>query len=73
MPVMRHPEIQKGGTLSEMERLSINLPEKFDFTTEIQVQLKDLNFVDHVGNNSLISYVNEISIRFLTTKKIEIR
>jgi acyl-CoA thioester hydrolase len=56
-----------------MEKLSIDLPESFHFSTDIQVQMKDLNFVDHVGNDTYVSYLNEVMIRFLTSIGVPIR
>ena len=47
-----------------MERLTIVLPEKFIFTTEIPVMMNDINLGGHVGNDAFVRYVNETYFRF---------
>ena len=48
-----------------MTRLKLELPQKFDFTTEIQVYINNINFGGHLGNDSLLSLIHEARIRFL--------
>jgi len=48
-----------------MSQVSINLPEKFPFSTEIQVRFDDLNIANHAGNDRFIAYINEAYVRFL--------
>lgn len=48
-----------------MERLSITLPQEFNFTTDIQPQLRDINLTGHVANDVLVSYINETLHSFL--------
>jgi acyl-CoA thioester hydrolase len=55
-----------------MDRLSISLPEMFHFTTEIQPLTRDINKAGHVGNDILVSYINETLHRFLSANKISI-
>jgi acyl-CoA thioester hydrolase len=47
-----------------MARLHIDLPEKFLFETEFAVRVTDLNYGNHVGNDTILSYMHEIRIRF---------
>lgn len=47
-----------------MERLTIVLPEKFNFTTEFPVLIKDINSGNHVGNDAFVRYINEAFWRF---------
>lgn len=53
-----------------MDRLSITLPDVFDFSTEIQPLTRDINPAGHIGNDTLVSYLNETLHRFLRTKNI---
>ena len=47
-----------------MERLTIVLPEKFHFTTEMPVLINDINLGNHVGNDAFVRYINEAYWRF---------
>jgi acyl-CoA thioester hydrolase len=48
-----------------MERVKINLPDRFIFSTEIFVRVSDVNFAGHLGNDSMLSLIHEARIRFL--------
>ncbi len=48
-----------------MQRIKIDLPDKFIFSTEISVRVYDVNFAGHLGNDSILSMVHEARIRFL--------
>jgi acyl-CoA thioester hydrolase len=48
-----------------MERIKIDLPNKFLFSTEMFVRVSDVNFAGHLGNDSILSLVHEARIRFL--------
>lgn len=48
-----------------MARIKIELPDSFIFTTEITVRITDLNYANHLGNDSLLSIVHEARQRFL--------
>ena len=48
-----------------MEQLSIVLPQRFNFTTEIHVLINDVNLANHVGNEAFVRYINETNWRFL--------
>lgn len=47
-----------------MARLHINLPEKFLFNTEIAVRVSDLNYGGHVGNDTMLTLLQEARIQF---------
>jgi acyl-CoA thioester hydrolase len=47
-----------------MPRLAIDLPATFLFTTEIAVRATDLNYGGHVGNDTILSYMQEIRVQF---------
>lgn len=48
-----------------MSRIKIELPENFSFTTTIPVRITDLNYGNHVGNDSILSIMHEARMRFL--------
>ncbi len=48
-----------------MERIKINLPEQFNFSTQIRVRITDINYGGHVGNDSFLSIIHEARLRFL--------
>jgi len=48
-----------------MERIKIDLPEIFQFTTEVTVRVSDVNYGGHLGNDSILSLVHEARLRFL--------
>ncbi|HMN49086.1 MAG TPA: thioesterase family protein [Ignavibacteriaceae bacterium] len=48
-----------------MQRIKINLPDKFIFSTEISVRVYDVNFAGHLSNDSILSMVHEARIQFL--------
>ena len=47
-----------------MARLNINLPEKFLFSTDIAVRVSDLNYGGHVGNDTMLTLLQEARIQF---------
>lgn len=42
-----------------MARVAIELPERFEFRTELPVRVTDLNFAAHVGHDRLLSLTHE--------------
>ena len=48
-----------------MERIKINLPEHFNFSTNIKIRITDLNYGGHVGNDSFLSLIHEARQQFL--------
>ena len=48
-----------------MARLTLALPERFPFTTEIEVRITDLNYGRHLGNDAMLGLVHEARVRFL--------
>ncbi|UCD19159.1 MAG: thioesterase family protein [candidate division WOR-3 bacterium] len=48
-----------------MARMKLDFPKKFDFATDIQVQIANINYGGHLGNDSLLSLIHEARIRFL--------
>ena len=49
-----------------MPRIKIDLPEKFfDVEINIPVRITDINYGDHVGNDSLVGIIHEARMQFL--------
>ena len=48
-----------------MERIKLNIPEHFSFSTTIPVRITDLNYGGHVGNDAFLSLIHEARVRFL--------
>jgi len=48
-----------------MNRIKIDLPENFHFTTNITIRVTDLNYGGHVGNDSFLSLLHEARQQFL--------
>jgi 4-hydroxybenzoyl-CoA thioesterase len=51
-----------------MSRVQIELPQKFDFSTEFQVCIDDVYPGGHLRNYTLISILNEAHMRFMKDK-----
>lgn len=47
-----------------MARLQIDLPEVFLFRTELNVRVSDLNYGGHVGNDTMLTLLQEARVRF---------
>jgi len=48
-----------------MARIQIELPATFPFATEIPVRITDINYGNHLGNDSLLSLLHEARLQFL--------
>ena len=49
-----------------MPRVKIDLPEKFfDILIKIPIRITDINYGDHVGNDSLVAIIHEARMQFL--------
>ncbi len=48
-----------------MARIKIDLPEKFDFSTEIPLRISDINYGGHLGHDSVLSLTHEARVRLL--------
>ena len=54
-----------------MNRLKINLPEIFLFSTTILIRVTDLNYGAHVGNDTVLSIIQEARQQYLLSKGYE--
>jgi YbgC/YbaW family acyl-CoA thioester hydrolase len=48
-----------------MERIKINLPDQFNFSTNIKIRITDLNYGGHVCNDNFLSLIHEARQQFL--------
>jgi acyl-CoA thioester hydrolase len=48
-----------------MSRVKIELPEKFSFSTLIPIRITDLNYGNHVGNDTILSILHEARVQYL--------
>jgi len=54
-----------------MARVKIELPEKFSFETIIPIRITDLNYGNHVGNDTILSVLHEARVQYLKHCKLE--
>ncbi|MBL7857997.1 MAG: thioesterase family protein [Cyclobacteriaceae bacterium] len=47
-----------------MARIHLDLPEKFLFSTAIPVRVSDINYGGHVGNDSILTLMQEARVEF---------
>jgi YbgC/YbaW family acyl-CoA thioester hydrolase len=50
-----------------MARIQLILPRKFIFKTDITVRASDLNYGGHVGNDTMLTLIQEARVRFYHT------
>ncbi len=48
-----------------MPRIKLELPAKFHFKTKIRIRVSDINYGGHLGNDSLLSIIQEARVQFL--------
>ena len=48
-----------------MARIKLRMPENYQFSTTIDVRITDLNYGNHLANESLLSIIHEARVRFL--------
>ncbi len=48
-----------------MPRLKIALPDAFDFSTELEVRITDVNYGNHLANDAVLSLIHEARVRWL--------
>ena len=48
-----------------MARIKLELPEQFEFSTEIHIRISDINYGGHLGSDSMLSLIHEARLRFL--------
>ena len=48
-----------------MAKVQVELPEHFNFTTEIPIRISDINYGGHVGNDAILTLAHEARVQFL--------
>jgi len=48
-----------------MARVRLDLPDKFDFSSEIPLRVSDINYGGHLGHDSVLSLTHEARVRLL--------
>jgi acyl-CoA thioester hydrolase len=48
-----------------MARVVIDLPPHFPFSTELDVRIQHINRGNHVGNDAMITFLNEARLRYM--------
>ena len=51
-----------------MERVKVNLPTNFSFCYATKIRLSDLNYGNHVGNDTYLTLLQEARMAFLQSK-----
>lgn len=51
-----------------MARIKLMLPEKFNFSTFIDIRITDINYGGHLGNDSILGIIHEARIRLFADK-----
>jgi acyl-CoA thioester hydrolase len=51
-----------------MARIKLVIPEKFIFSTQIDIRITDLNYGGHLGNESVLGIIHEARVRLLADK-----
>lgn len=53
-----------------MSRIKIEMPEKFEFSTKIPVRITDINYGNHLGNDSILSLIHEARVQYMNNINI---
>ena len=51
-----------------MARTKLILPHNFNFSTELEIRITDINYGGHLGNDSVLGMIHEARIRLLADK-----
>ncbi len=51
-----------------MDKVKIDQPEEFEFCTEIEVRMADVNAGGHLGNHCLVALLNEGHLKYMQFK-----
>jgi acyl-CoA thioester hydrolase len=56
----------------KMARIEVNLPAKFNFSTEIPIRVSDINRGNHLGHVAMLAMLEEARTRFLAALNINL-
>lgn len=48
-----------------MARIKLTIPTRFSFSTQIPIRITDLNYGNHLGNDSVLSILHEARMQYL--------
>src|SRR6478672_8825727 len=48
-----------------MARIKLSVPARFSFSTQIPVRITDINYGNHLGNDSVLSILHEARMQYL--------
>jgi acyl-CoA thioesterase FadM len=48
-----------------MSRVKLEIPDKFEFSTEVPIRITDINYGGHLGNDSILAIIHEARVRYL--------
>ena len=51
-----------------MARIKLILPDNFNFSTQLEVRITDINYGGHLGNDSVLGMIHEARLRLLADK-----
>ena len=51
-----------------MQRTELPLPDVFPFETRLEARVGDINYGNHVGNDAMLTLLQEARLRFLATR-----
>lgn len=51
-----------------MNRIKLSIPDPFSFSTSMQIRVTDINYGNHVGNDTILSILQEARQQFLASK-----
>ncbi|HEY0733205.1 MAG TPA: thioesterase family protein [Chitinophagaceae bacterium] len=54
-----------------MARIKLTPPSEFQFFTEIPIRITDLNYGNHVGNDSILSIIHEVRVQYLESYQLK--
>jgi acyl-CoA thioesterase FadM len=54
-----------------MNRLKVKIPDHFSFSTNMVIRLSDLNYGGHVGNDAILSILQEARQQYLQSRGLE--
>ena len=47
-----------------MARIKLEMPDNYLFSTHLDVRISDINYGNHLGNDSVLSFIHEARVRF---------
>lgn len=48
-----------------MRKVHLDVPDRFDYATEVRLRVSDMNYGNHLGNDAVLALVHEARVRFL--------